>query len=89
MVTEARPLQYPKALLPIEVTELGIMIEVRPEQPENALVPIVVTELGNVTEIRPLQPKKVLGLIDTIPSFMTIDVLLGISPLYSYATFPI
>jgi hypothetical protein len=40
-----------KALLPIFVTELGIMIFVRPVQPENAFWPIEVTSLPNMTSL--------------------------------------
>ena len=49
-------LQYPNALLPIEVTLLGIITEVREVQTENALLPIDVTLLGIVTDVRWLQP---------------------------------
>ena len=44
MVTEVRPEQPEKALLPMLVTELGMVTEVRPEQPEKALLPMLVTE---------------------------------------------
>ena len=36
IVTEVRPVQPPKATLPMPVTLLGIVTEVRPVQPENA-----------------------------------------------------
>ena len=58
MVTEVRPVQPLKALLPIEVTrgaELTMLTEVRPVQSPKALSPIVVTELGMVMEGRPVQ----------------------------------
>ena len=54
----AIPLQSSKALLPILVTELGIVTEVRPLQPAKAKSPILVTELGIVTEVRPMHPEK-------------------------------
>ena len=38
----AQPLN---ALLPMEVTELGMVTSVKPVQPSNALLPIFVTEL--------------------------------------------
>jgi hypothetical protein len=47
------PEQPRKALLPIEVTELGIVTEVSTEQPEKALLPIEVTELGMVVFLQP------------------------------------
>jgi hypothetical protein len=40
--------QYPKALLPIVVTELGMVTLVSSSQLENAQSPIDVTELGMV-----------------------------------------
>ena len=46
-----RPLQFSKALYPIEVTEFGIQISDRPEQPENAYPSIEVTELPMVKDI--------------------------------------
>ena len=57
-MTEVRPLQLEKALLPIEVTELPMVTVVRPVQSEKAEFPIVVTELPMVTESRPVQPEK-------------------------------
>ena len=45
-------------MLPISVTELGIVTEVKPLQPEKAKSPISVTELGIVTEVKSLQPEK-------------------------------
>ncbi len=44
------------ALLPILVTELGMVTLVNPLQPLNALPPILVTELGMVTLVKPEQP---------------------------------
>ena len=35
MVTDVKPEQYSKALLPIEVTLFGMVTEVKPEQPPN------------------------------------------------------
>ena len=66
-----------------------MVTEVRPEQPEKAFQPIVVTELGMVMEVSHLQPSKAHGLIDTVPFLMLTAVLLAISPLNLYATFPI
>ena len=43
MVTEVRPLQPEKALLPMEVTLSGIVTEVRPLQPLKAELPMEVT----------------------------------------------
>ena len=54
-----RPEHPEKALLPIDVTELGIVNEVSPEQPWKAPSPIDVTELGMVKEVSPEQPSKV------------------------------
>ena len=71
------------------VTELGMVTEVRPVQPEKADEPISVTELGIVMDVSHLQPSKAHGLIDTVPFLMLIAVLLAISPLNLYATFPI
>ena len=59
-VTEVRPVQPEKAVLPIEVTELGMVTEVRPVQFLKAEPPISVTELGMVTEVRPVQYEKAL-----------------------------
>jgi hypothetical protein len=46
----------PKALLPIVVTEAGIVIDVRFVQPSNALLPIVVIDSGIRIEVRFVQP---------------------------------
>ena len=89
MATEVRPVQPLKVSPPIEVTEVGMVTEVRPVQPEKAESPILVTELGMVTEVRPVQPEKAYPLIETVPSLMLIAVPLAISPLNSYAIFPI
>ena len=45
-------LELLNAYLPIEVTELGIVIEVNLEQLPNALSPIEVTELGIVIDVK-------------------------------------
>ena len=66
-----------------------MMTEERPAQPLKAMVPMVVTELGMVIEVKPLQPSKAPELTDTTPFFIATEVLLGISPLYLYATFSI
>ena len=44
--------------MPIEVTELGIVIEVRLLQYSKALSPIEVTELGMATDVKALQQLK-------------------------------
>ena len=49
-----------KALLPMEVTLLGMVTEVRLEQSEKALPPMSVTLLGMVTEVRLEQSEKAL-----------------------------
>ena len=56
--TEVRLVQLWNALAPIEVTELGIVMEVRLVQLKNKLELIVVNKafVGNVTEDRPVQP---------------------------------
>ena len=46
----------PNALLPILVTELGIIIVFNTEQVSNALLPILVTELGIMIDVRLEQP---------------------------------
>ena len=66
-----------------------MVIEVKPVQPAKVQRPIEVTELGMVMEIRHLQPSKADWLIDTVPFLMLIAMLLAISPLNLYATFPI
>jgi hypothetical protein len=45
------------ALLPMLVTEFGMVTEVSPEQLQNAPLPMLVTELGMVTEVRLEQPR--------------------------------
>jgi hypothetical protein len=52
-VKEVRLLQPWKALCPMVVTLLGMVIEVRPEQPEKADLSIEVTELGISTVVSP------------------------------------
>ena len=74
--------------MPIEVTELPIVTDVKPLQPEKAELPIEATELGIVTDVKPLQFWKQHGEIETVPSFMEINVPEGIMPLYVYATLP-
>ena len=49
------PLQPENALFPIEVTELGMVIDVKPSQAWNARSPIEVTELGMVIDVKPSQ----------------------------------
>ena len=43
---EVRDLHHEKALSPMLVTPLGIVIEVRDSQPKKALSPMLVTPLG-------------------------------------------
>ena len=45
METLVKPLQKLNALVPIEVTELGMVTSVKPLQQKNAWFPIEVTEL--------------------------------------------
>ena len=52
---DVSPLQSKKALVPMEVTELGIVMDVSPLQWLKALKPMEVTELGIETEVSPLQ----------------------------------
>ena len=54
MVTEVKPVQPWKALLPMLVTEFGMVTEVKPVQPWKALLPMLVTEFGMVTEVSPV-----------------------------------
>ncbi len=49
----------PKALIPIVVTEAGIIIEVKLLHPLNAYSPIVVTNSDNVIVVRFVQPLNV------------------------------
>ena len=44
IVTDVKPLQPRKALLPMLVTELGIVTDVKPVQKEKANSPMLVTE---------------------------------------------
>ena len=48
-----KPLQELNAQSPIEVTELGMVIDVKPLQPANAQLPIEVTELGITVFLHP------------------------------------
>jgi hypothetical protein len=48
IITVVNP-ELANALLPILVTELGIVTVVKKEQSSNASIPIVITELGIVT----------------------------------------
>ena len=53
MLTLSSDVQPEKALLPIEVTELGMEILVRDEQPEKALSPMEVTVFGMTLLLQP------------------------------------
>ena len=52
---DVKPSQLEKALFPILVTELGIVIDVKPLQAKKAQLPILVTELGIVIDVKPVQ----------------------------------
>ncbi len=56
--TDVKPLQLAKALVPMDVTLLGMVMEVKPLQSAKALVPMDVTPLGILTDVRPMQPVK-------------------------------
>ena len=60
--TDVSPLQSENALLPIEVTELGMVTDVSPLQHENAELPIEVTELGMVTDVSPMHSLNILSI---------------------------
>ena len=70
MVTLVRPLQPRKALLPIEVTELGIIVLLQPAIKEFVDVSIIALQLlresyfvfpfATLMLVRPLQPQKAL-----------------------------
>ena len=49
---------------------------------------MLVTLSGIVMLVRPVQPEKAEPAMPNVPSFNTIEVLLGKVPLYSYATLP-
>ena len=57
-VSTFKPLQPEKALLPMLVTELGMVIDVKPLQAAKAPLPMIVTDSGIVTDVKLLQPKK-------------------------------
>jgi len=57
-VIEVSPLQLAKAVVPIEVIELGSVSVLSPLQASKASFPIEVIELGSVIVVSPLQPKK-------------------------------
>ena len=54
MVTLVKLVQPSNALLPINVTELGMLTLVKPLQPKNAMSPISVTELVIIVFLHPL-----------------------------------
>jgi hypothetical protein len=56
IVTLFKVLQFRNTVVPIFVTEFGIVTEVRPVQFRNTLFPILVTEFGIVTEVSFVQP---------------------------------
>jgi hypothetical protein len=63
---DSKPLQEENALLPMDVTELPIVILFMTLQPENAEAPMFVTELGMVTLV-----KRVQSLNASLPMFVT------------------
>ena len=77
IVTEVKPLQFWKALLPMEVTELGIVTEVNPLQKKKAASPMEVTELGIMVFRQP-----------AISLFFAVSITALQLPLLSYVLFP-
>jgi hypothetical protein len=57
-VMEANPEQDPKAPLPIEVTDEGMIIDVKTLQSKKALLPIEATVEGMFTEVKLWQDPK-------------------------------
>ena len=55
-MTRDSKLEYENACIPMDVTELGMVMEVKAWQLQKANLPIVVTELPMVTEVKLLQP---------------------------------
>ena len=51
-----KPVQLPNAVLPIDETEKGIVMDVKPLHPQKAYEPIDVTEFGIVIDAKPLSP---------------------------------
>lgn len=74
--------QLLKAAPPMLFTPLPIVILVSLVQLEKAPSPIFVTLSGIVTLVSSLQSEKALAAMPGVPSFNTIEVLLGIVPLY-------
>ena len=54
MVMVVKPLQPENALLPIEVTLLGMTTEAKMLHPSKALLPMEVTSLGISMEVKPV-----------------------------------
>jgi len=67
---EVRAVQEVKADSPMELTEVGMVIEAIWEQKEKALVLMVMTEVGMVMEVRDSQPPNVPNSLS--PSLMEI-----------------
>lgn len=91
MVTEVSPEQLENALLPMKITELGIIKVVSPVQrskapPPYSWPPMYVTELGMVTEVSPEQLRKadspmevtVAGIVAEVSSVQPLNALLPI-----------
>ena len=76
-----RLVQLWKAARPMLITPLPIVILVSLVQLEKAPSPIFVTLSGIVTLVSSYQPEKALVAMPSVPSFNTIEVLLGIVPL--------
>ena len=64
------------------------MMEDRRVHNQKAWVPMLLTELGIVMDVKPLQYWKAEPVIPIVPSFSTMLVLVGMVPLYVYATLP-
>ena len=75
IVSKVILVQPEKALLPTDVTLLGIVTEVKPVQPWKAEAPIDVTLLGMVIEVK-LQPEKASSPIEVTLLGMVIEVKL-------------
>lgn len=66
--------QLLNAPMPIDVTELGMIIEDRSEQPSKAHLPIDVIEFGMTIEANPVQPPKAYSPIDETELGMIAEV---------------
>ena len=73
-----KPLQEPNAKSPIEVTELGMVIDVKPLQYSNARSPIEVTELGMLIDVKPLHQENAISPIEVTQPHHYVVLLLTI-----------